>query len=210
MDQKKWAQRLAPSVVEKSDEGRVGVAGVIPAAAAAPAATPTAAPAIAAATSQAFVQTQGPRLVAAATRDSDVIDLAGDADDAAILSAVLHAHASDLVECPIAPPMCPTARLAVGRDRRIVLVAVAKQGLAELHTIGSAFRWLSENRSLIGMAVPQLSIDTTQPPQLSLFIDQADSSASTLQPIMQSSQVTVRTYRTLRWSGKRGLLLEAA
>lgn len=142
--------------------------------------------------------------------DSDVIALPDDASDAAILSAVLRSRANELIECPIAPPMCPSARLAVSRDRRIVLLAVARQGLAELPAIGQAFRWLTENRALIGMAVPQLSIDTNQLPQLSLLIDQSDSAASTLRPILQSGQVTVQTYRTLRWSGKRGLLLEAA
>jgi len=142
--------------------------------------------------------------------DNDVIDLTDDSSDSSILTAVMHSRASQLVECPIAPPMCKSARLAVGRDHRIVLVAVARQGLAELPAIGDAFRWLNENRALIGMAVPQLSIDATQPAQLSLLIDQTDSSASTLRPILQSAQVTVQTYRTLRWSGKRGLLLEAA
>ncbi len=96
------------------------------------------------------------------------------------------------------------------RDRRIVLVAVARQGLAELPSISYAFRWLLENRGLIGMALPQLSIDVQQSPQLRLLVDQADSSASTLKPILQTGQVTVQTYRKLRWSGRRGLLLEAA
>ena len=144
---------------------------------------------------------------------SDVIDLpigVGESTDASIIDAILHHCSSELIECPIAPPMCPRARLAVGRDRRVVMLAVAKHGLSDLNTIGLAYKWLQENQNLIGMAVPQLSIDTQQAPHLSLLIDQADSAAQTLQPMLQGEHVTVKTYRKLRWGGKTGLLLEAA
>jgi hypothetical protein len=189
-DQKKWVQRLIKSEepVTKSEETHGAVVGTI-----------------------------GPQQPRESTmtsamnpQDLDVIELSEDASAAAILSAVLQSRASELVECPVTPPMCPGARLAVRRDHRIVLFAVARQGLAELPAIGSAFRWLTENRALIRMAVPQLAIDPAQPVQLSLLIDQSDSSAATLRPILQTGQVTVQTYRTLKWSGKRGLLLEAA
>ncbi len=46
--------------------------------------------------------------------ENEVIDLAEDGNEAAILTAVLHAQCNELVECPVSPPMCPTARLAVG------------------------------------------------------------------------------------------------
>jgi hypothetical protein len=144
---------------------------------------------------------------------TEVIDLpahAVDAGVAGIIDAILRHCASELVECPIAPPMCPKARLAVGRDRRIVMLAVAGHGLSDLNTIGLAYRWLQENQTLIGMAVPQLSIDTRQAPHLSLLIDQSDSAAETLQPMLQGDHVTVKTYRKLRWGGRTGLLLEAA
>ena len=199
--QKKWAERLTQC--DAASSRRVIAELVVPTPAPASDSEPTL-------RIQPAPVTPAMAAPAPQSGDSDVIDLAEDASETSILSAVLHSRAKELVECPIAPPMCPTARLAVARDHRIVLVAVARQGLAELHNIGQAFRWLTENRSLIGMALPQLSIDTSQPPQLSLLIDQADSSASTLRPILQSGQVTVQTYRTLRWSGKRGLLLEAA
>ena len=42
------------------------------------------------------------------------------------------------------------------------------------------------------------------------LVDHADMSAEILQPILQSSAVTVHAYRKLRWGGKMGLLLEAA
>ena len=44
--------------------------------------------------------------------------------------------------------MCLVARLAVSRDRSLVLLAVANQGLHELQFIGQAYRWLKENREL--------------------------------------------------------------
>lgn len=142
---------------------------------------------------------------------TDVIDLPmPDSGDAGIVEAILRHCSSELVECPIAPPMCPKAKLAVGRDRRVVMLAVAQHGLADLNIIGQAYRWLQENQGLIGMAVPQLSIDTHQAPHLSLLINQSDSAAHTLQPMLQGDHVTVKTYRKLRWGGKTGLLLEAA
>jgi hypothetical protein len=100
--------------------------------------------------------------------------------------------------------------LAVGRDRRVVMLAVAPRGLADLNVIGEAYKWLQQNQNLIGMAVPQLAIDIHQAPHLSLLVDQSDSSAQTLQPMLQGAHVTVKTYRKLRWGGKTGLLLEAA
>ena len=144
---------------------------------------------------------------------TEVIDLPAHAVDggvAGIIDAILRHSASELVECPIVPPMCPKARLAVGRDRRVVMLAVARHGLADLNAIGLAYKWLQENQTLIGMAVPQLSIDTHQAPHLSLLIDQADTAAHTLQPMLQGEHVTVKTYRKLRWGGRTGLLLEAA
>ena len=67
-----------------------------------------------------------------------------------------------------------------------------------------------ENRALIAMALPQFSIDAHQLPGLRLIIDQADLSAQILQPMLQSSSVSVQAYRKLRWGGRTGLLLNAA
>jgi hypothetical protein len=145
------------------------------------------------------------------SEEADVIDLLeSEPGEMGIVNAVLRHCSSELVECPIAPPMCPKARLAVSRDRRIVMLAVSREGLQDLSSIGQAYRWLQENQNLIGMAVPQLSIDPQQPPHLSLLVNQSDSAAHTLQPMLQGDHVTVKTYRKLRWGGKTGLLLEAA
>jgi hypothetical protein len=140
----------------------------------------------------------------------DVIDLPPDGSEDDVLSAVMRLAAGKLVECPVRPPMCPQARLAVGRDRSVVLLAVARQGLADLRQIGRAYQWLIENCSLIAMAVPQMAIDAHRHPQLRLLVDHADRTADTLQPMLHSATVTVESYRRLRWGGRTGLLLDAA
>jgi len=140
----------------------------------------------------------------------EVIDLPdAQACPAAIVAAVLRGG-HELVECPVKPPMCPDASLAVSRDRCLVLVAVARQGLSDLRLIGRAYQWLIENRGLISMAVPQFAIDAHRLPRLHLLVDHADMSAAVLQPILHAPSVTVHAYRKLRWGGRTGLLLEAA
>lgn len=141
----------------------------------------------------------------------EVIDLADDSGTAdAVLSAVLRQNNGTYVECPVRAPMCGGVRVAVGRDRGVVLFAVAREGLGELRNIGQAYRWLSDNRPLLSMALPQFAIDTNQPPRLRLLVDHSDLSADALQPVLQSGHVTVQSYRKLRWGGKTGLLLDAA
>ncbi len=142
---------------------------------------------------------------------SDVYELTGNEPEAsAICSAALRRAAGELAECQVRPPMCPDARLAVSRDRRLVLLAAARKGLTDLRAISQAYRWLSENRSLIVMALPQFAIDSAQQPQLRLLVDHADFTAELLQPMLESQSVTVQTYRKLRWDKKIGLLLDVA
>jgi hypothetical protein len=141
----------------------------------------------------------------------EVIDLPeGAGDEEAVLSAILAGARGELIECPVRAPMCPSARLAVTRDRGLVILAVARKGLTELRSIAQAYRWLVENRALIGMAVPQLSIDGLRHPRLRLLVDHADLTAEALAPMLESATVGVQAYRKLRWGGKTGLLLEAA
>lgn len=140
-----------------------------------------------------------------------VIDLPTfDASSETILKAILGGSVADFLECPLRPPMCAEARLAVGRDRGLILFAVARQGLGDLRSIGKAYQWLMENLALIGMAMPQLAIDARQLPRLRLLVDHNDLVADTLRPMLQSEHVTVQGYRKLRWGEKTGLLLEAA
>ncbi|HVT89906.1 MAG TPA: hypothetical protein VHD56_13715 [Tepidisphaeraceae bacterium] len=139
-----------------------------------------------------------------------VIDLPDGRGDAGTIITAIIRGGHDLIECPIKPPMCSEASLAVSRDHRLVLLAVAGQGLGDLRDIGRAYQWMLENRQLITMAVPQMSIDPHQLPRLHLLIDHADMSAQILQPILQSGSVSVHTYRKLSWHGKTGLLVEAA
>jgi hypothetical protein len=143
--------------------------------------------------------------------DCDVADLpGGEVTESAVLAAVMGKSANGLIECPIRPPTCPQAALAVSRDRRLVLLAVARKGLTELRSIATAYRWVIENRPLLSMALPQFAIDTHAHPTLKLIIDRADAGADLLLPMNENGHVTVQTYRKLRWAGKTGLLLEAA
>ena len=141
----------------------------------------------------------------------EVIELSDDSGTAdAVLSAVLRQNNGSYVECPVRAPMCGGVRVAIGRDRGVVLFAVAREGLGELRNIGQAYRWLADNRPLLSMALPQFAIDTNQAPRLRLLVDHSDLSADALQPVLQSGNVTVQSYRKLRWGGKTGLLLDAA
>lgn len=139
----------------------------------------------------------------------EVIDLVGGAASS-VIDAVMRQSMSQIVECPLRPPMCPDARLAVDRERRLVVVAAAGNGLAGLRTIAQALAWAGENRALLSMALPQFSIDTHQLPRLRLLVDEQDASAEALRPLLQSGTCTVEAYRKVRWAGKTGLLLRAA
>lgn len=142
---------------------------------------------------------------------SDIIDLDGSEDGtAAIITAIVRHAAGELIECPVRPPMCADAHLTIDRDRQLVLLAVAGEGLRELRGIAQAYRWLTENRALVAMALPQFAIDALRLPRLRLLVDHADVSAELLQPMLQSGNITVQAYRKIRWGEKLGLLLEAA
>lgn len=140
-----------------------------------------------------------------------MLDLDGiEEGSAAIITAMIRQAAGELIECPIRPPMCPEAHLTMDRERQLTLLAVAGEGLRELRGIAQAYRWLTENRALVAMALPQFAIDALRLPRLRLLIDHADVSAELLQPMLQSGNVTVQAYRKIRWGEKLGLLLEAA
>jgi hypothetical protein len=140
---------------------------------------------------------------------SEVIELA-DEQGGSVLDAVMRHSMTEIIECPVRPPMCPNARLGISRDRRLTLIAAAGHGLRELRDVGLAYRWLVENRALVAMALPQLAVDAKQMPHLRLLVDQADLNAEVLQPIFQVNTVTICSYRKLRWGERNGLLLEAA
>jgi hypothetical protein len=155
---------------------------------------------------------KAPRMAIAPVTMAEVIDLPDQLTDGSVLEAIVRQGGADgqWLACPIKPPMCPHAVVAVGRDQRLLLLAAAGPGLSELRSIGSALRWMVENRQLIRMALPQLSIDAAATPALRLVVDQADLSAELLQPLLQSGTVTVLAYRKIKWGMKIGLLLEAA
>jgi len=152
-----------------------------------------------------------PQLPSGMSGIDDVIDLPGDARDVGgILSAVLRRPEFGVIECPLAVPGCAAGRLAISRDRGLTLVAVASHGLSELRSIGRAYQWMLENQPLIAMAMPQFALDPSRRPSVLLLVDQSDVSGELLRPLMQAGNVVVRAYRTLRWAGRTGLLLEAA
>jgi len=137
---------------------------------------------------------------------------------ASVLSAVLGSgmgSGSNLVACPIDVPVMDensdaTAKVAIDRDRRLVLVASAGPGLSDLPSVTAGLKWLGENRKLIAMALPQMSIDTGAVPRLMLLVEHGERSAGALSPLLANAQVTIKSYRKLRWGSRTGLLLEAA
>lgn len=141
----------------------------------------------------------------------EVLELpAGAASADGVLAAVLAHRTRGLVECSVRPPAFAGARLAVDRDRRLILFAVASEGLSDLGDIARAYQWLIENRGLVAMALPQLNIDAPALPSLRLLVDHHDLRADLLQPLLANQTVTVESYRRLRWGDRVGILLEAA
>jgi len=139
----------------------------------------------------------------------EVIDLPSDADAGRILQAVLQGQ-SDWIASPLKAPHCEFASVAVDRDGRLALLAAAGGGISQLPQISRAYAWLIENRSLVKLALPQMNIDATALPKLTLFIDEADSTSGELTVVLQSGSVSIRTFRRLRWGQKTGLVLERA
>lgn len=140
----------------------------------------------------------------------EVIDLPADGSDGNILSAIMGHLAGRVIEAPLRPPMCPEARIAIDRERRLTLIAIASHGLGELRSIGLAWRWLMENRPLLSMALPQFALDPHQLPHLRLIVDHADLDAEVLAPIFQVNTVSIHSYRRVKWGQRTGLLLDAA
>jgi len=136
-----------------------------------------------------------------------VLDLSASAESAEILSAILQHH-TEWIAAPISAPAYKSAKIVIDREGCLTLLAVANC-LDELSAISRAYAWLTENRSLLRMALPQLNIDAASMPRLSLFVDQSDVSATTLGSLLQGSHVEIKPYRRLRWAEKSGLLLAA-
>ena len=60
----------------------------------------------------------------------------------AIINAILSQTKGDLIESPLRAPMSAGVRIGVTRDRKLVVLAVAREGLSELRSIGQAYRWV--------------------------------------------------------------------
>jgi hypothetical protein len=140
----------------------------------------------------------------------EVFDLAAGSDEAESIVATILRNESQWIAAPVKAPMHESATVAVDRDGRLLLAAAAGSGLADLPLVSKAFAWLTENRSLVRLAMPQMNIDARTLPRLVLAVDQLDATGGKLATLLQGADVTVRTYRRLRWGEKTGLLLEAA
>ena len=152
-----------------------------------------------------------PRALSAPSSLSEVIDLPqSDTSDSALIPILIQHWNGEVIETPLRPPMCPDARLAVSRDRRLVLIATAGTALADLKTISQAYRWVIDNRALLTMALPQFSLDAHQLPHLRLLVDQADLNPDIFKSLLSADTVTVHTYRRVKWGPRTGLLLDAA
>lgn len=141
---------------------------------------------------------------------AEVIDLPSQTGTGGELVRAVVASGQQFLHCPITAPMCPEAAIALARDGRLVVVAVAGRGLTELRSIGTALRWVSDSRGLIAMALPQLAIDVERPPALRLLVDSRDAMAEALSPLLHDQRVVLQTYKRLKWGAKTGLLLQAA
>ena len=139
----------------------------------------------------------------------EVIDLPPGSGTAGVVEAAARAS-GDLAMTPVCPPMLPGARLAVDRQGRAVLLAAAEPGLAQLSKLGRAMAWVAENRQLLAMALQQYRLAGDGGVAVRLYVAHADANAGELRPLLGSAEVSVRTYRRLRWAGREGVLLDAA
>jgi hypothetical protein len=112
--------------------------------------------------------------------------------------------------CDFQPPMYRESRLAVGPGGRLMLLAAPARGLAELPLAEQAWRWLEENRQLLSLAFAGMQINTDLPPALRLLVCADDVNLPALRPLLHQSHIGVQAYRKVRWSGRVGVLLDAA
>jgi hypothetical protein len=140
----------------------------------------------------------------------EVIDLPAGAGAGAVVEAALHRAAGEQAVTPLSPPMLPHAKLAVRRDGGLLLVAAVEPGLRDLSAVGRALDWLSENRQLVTMALSQFRLDGDADVAVRLYVSHADADASDLKSLLGNADVSIRTYRRLRWGDRTGVLLEAA
>lgn len=145
--------------------------------------------------------------------DEQVIDLppsVGGDEARAIIAAVLATPQAGWVACPISPPTDRSTCVAVSRDRCLTLLAVAGEDMSRIASAARTYQWLCQNRELVAMAMPQMNIDALAMPRLVLLVDQSETVSDQLRSIVAGGNVTVLGYRKVRWSGKSGLLLQAA
>jgi hypothetical protein len=147
-----------------------------------------------------------PQMEQSASGVDEVVEMI---DGAGVVSTVL-GRSAEMIATPVRVPMFGSATVAVGRDRGLMLVAEIEPGLRGVEGLSAAVKWLDDSRSLIAMAMPQVSIDASMAVRVVLWVDYADRAAESVRSLIGTGRVTIRTYRRLRWAGRTGLLLDAA
>lgn len=149
-----------------------------------------------------------PRLTLTETGDDDaseVIELTGTGEGAMLDSIVR--SLGDLSLCDLENPRLPSARVAVTSEGRLVLLSLAAN-TQDLAAVGQGLAWLRENATLIARACKPMEIIAALLPEARLFA--TPDSAEGLARLVVGTAVKVQAYRTVKWAGRRGLLLEAA
>ncbi|MEM6313989.1 MAG: hypothetical protein AAF743_07865 [Planctomycetota bacterium] len=147
------------------------------------------------------------RLTPVATDSDDaeaVIDLPAGGD---VVDAVLGAR-PDLIACKVPVPG-GVGQLALRRDGRLVLIAIADDQLADLQPQATALQWVAQSSALLAQALPQLAIKADADPVLMLLVAHRRADATKLQPLVAASTVEMLPYRKVKWGERTGLLLAA-
>ena len=127
-----------------------------------------------------------------------IFDLSTDTR-AGVFSAVIQSR-TGLLETPLHPPRDVEIKVAVDRDRRVVLIGF----IEDLADIARAKQWATENAKLLSMALPQINLDVNRAPQVLLIADKVDSPGN----LFSRDDVVVLCYRKVRWGDRVGVLIE--
>jgi hypothetical protein len=108
----------------------------------------------------------------------------------------------------ITPPQLPEAVIAVSGGV-LQLVAVTGSEPHKLDACEAARVWLGQSAAVIALALPAANINVEATPRLTLLIRDGESSAPAVRHAAAQVGVSVVPHRTLKWSGRVGLLLAA-
>jgi len=133
----------------------------------------------------------------------EVLEFVGEGAEG-VLDSVM--AGGEWVGCGLELPGSGRARLAVDGEGRLVVLGVLEDG-GDVAELGRAWRWVAENAAVVARAVRPVVADGGKAPEMVVFA--GTELAGDLAAVVGAG-VRVRTYRALRWGGRRGLLVEAA